>query len=180
MPHIKLNWVDILFITLLVRVCYVGFKNGLLPEFFRFAGLFIAFILSFNSYIFVSAFLEKQARLSGVKSEVAAFLFIFLAILFIFKLLAVLVSKLLGSPKDISLANNAAGLVFALCRGVLLIGLIYVLFLHCPVKYLSRSAGERSFSGHYASQIAPFAYKVGISFYPWQKIETPLVKLITK
>lgn len=180
MPHIKLNWVDIFFIILLFRVCYIGFKNGLLPEFFRLLGLSLAFILSFNNYIFVSVFLAKHARLSGVKSEVVAFLFIFLSAVFIFKLLAILVSKLLGSPKDISLANNVAGLIFALARGVLLIGLIYVLFIHCPVKYLSKSAGERSFSGQYASEIAPFAYKAGISFYPLEKIETPLVLLLRK
>src|SRR3989338_228970 len=103
MPQIKFNWVDIFFVIFLFRTCYVGFKNGLLPEFFRLLGLFLAFVLSFNNYILVSGFLAKHAKLTGLKAEITGFLFVFFIALLAFKLLAVLVAKLLGSPENVSL-----------------------------------------------------------------------------
>ncbi|MDP2911148.1 MAG: CvpA family protein, partial [Candidatus Omnitrophota bacterium] len=169
MPQIKFNWIDIVFVILLFRTCYVGFKNGLLPEFFRLSGLFLAFILSFNSYILVSDFLAKNVRISGVKSEIAVFLVIFLTTILIFKLLSFLADKLLGNSENVSSANKAIGLVLGLGRGVLLIGLTYLLLIHSPVNYFYKSAKEKSFSAPYASLVAPFAYKTGMSVYPWQR-----------
>ena len=178
MPQIKFNWVDIFFVILLFRTCYVGFKKGLLPEFFRLLGLFLAFILSFNSYILVSGFLAKHVKLTGLKADITGFLFIFLSVVLIFKLLAVLADKILGVSENVSLANKVIGFAFGLTRGILLIGLVYILFTHSPINYFYKSAKEKSFSAPYASLVAPFAYKAGMSVYPSEKYETPLVKLL--
>jgi uncharacterized membrane protein required for colicin V production len=180
MPQIKFNWVDVFFIILLFRTCYVSFKNGLLPEFFRVLGLFLAFVLSFNNYILTSDFLAKYARLTGLKAEVTGFIFIFLIVLLVFKLLTILAVKLLGNSENVSLANKIVGLGFGLTRGILLIGLFYFLYSYSPIDYFSKSAKEKSFSAPYASLVAPFAYKTGMSIYPLRKYETPLVKLLGK
>ncbi len=180
MPQIKFNWVDIFFIILLFRTCYVSFKNGLLPEIFRFLGLFLAFVLSFTNYILAASFLAKHARLTGLKAEATGFISIFLTVLLVFKLLAVAANKLLGNSENVSFANKIVGLVFGVLRGVLFIGLFYFLFIHSPVDYFYKSAKEKSFSAPYASLVAPFAYKTGISVYPFEKYETPLVKLLGK
>jgi|SRR3989338_2074878 len=180
MPQIKFNWVDIFFVILLFRTCYVSFKNGLLPEFFRLSGLFLAFVLSFNNYILVSDFLAKHTGLTGLKADITGFSFIFLSVILVFKLLAVLADKILGISENVSFANKAISLAFGLARGVLLIGLIYILFIHSPVNYFYKSAKEKSFSGQYASLVAPFAYKTGMSVYPLERYETPLVKLIIR
>jgi uncharacterized membrane protein required for colicin V production len=177
MPQIKFNWVDILFVILLFRTCYIGFKNGLLPEFFRLLGLFSAFVLSFNNYILISDFLAKHVRLTGLKAEITGFLFIFLSVILAFKLLAVLTEKILGVSESVSLANKVIGFALGLVRGILLTGLIYFLFIHSPVNYFYKSAKEKSFSASYASLMAPFAYKAGMRVYPFEKYETPLVKL---
>jgi len=180
MPQIKFNWVDIFFVILLFRTCYIGFKKGLLSEFFRLLGLFSAFVLSFNNYILVSDFLAKHVRLTGLKADITGFLFIFLSVILIFKLLAVLADKILGVSENVSLANKIVGLALGLARGVLLTGLVYILFIHSPVNYFYKSAKEKSFSSQYASLAAPFAYKTGMSVYPFEKHETPLVKLLEK
>ncbi len=178
MPQIKFNWVDIFFAILLFRTCYIGFKNGLLPEFFRLLGLFLAFVLSFNNYILVSDFLAKHAMLTGLKADITGFLAIFLSVILIFKLLAVLADKILGVSENVSLANKIVGLALGLARGVLLTGLVYILFIHSPVNYFYKSAKEKSFSAPYASLVAPFAYNAGMSVYPSEKHETSLVKLL--
>ena len=180
MPQIKFNWVDIFFVILLFRTCYVSFKSGLLPELFRLSGLFLAFIFSFNNYLLASGFLAEHVKLRGLKAEITGFLFIFLIVILIFKLLAILADKLLGNSENVSLANKLVSLALGLTRGVLLTGLVYILFIHSPVNYLYKSAKEKSFLAPYASLVAPFAYNTGMSVYPWQKHETPLVKLIKK
>jgi len=175
MPHIRFNWVDVLFVTLLIRIGYIGFKNGLLPEFFRLLGLSIAFILSFNNYTSVSSFLSSHTKWTDANLDVISFLAIFLAVLFIFKVLAILARGFQGG-ENISPVNRAIGLMLGLARGILLASLIYTLFINSPFEYLHRSAEERSFSGKYISDIPGLVYKVGINFYPGERIETPLVK----
>ena len=59
-----------------------------------------------------------------------------------------------------------------------MISLIYTLFINSPFEYLSTSASKKSFSSKYVSDIAPFAYKLGISFFPGKKAETPLAGLL--
>ncbi|MFC1623882.1 CvpA family protein [Candidatus Omnitrophota bacterium] len=179
MPHIRCNWVDILFVTLLIRICYIGFKNGILPEFFRLSGLLSAFIFSFNNYTLVGHFFSTHTRWIGARPDIISFLVIFLFILFIFKILASAASLLL-SGGGMSGLSRIIGLVLGFVRGFLMISLLHVLFVNGPFEYLSRSVEGRSFFGQYTSRPAPFVYETGIKFYPWRKIETPFVKLLEK
>jgi len=174
MPQIRFNWVDIFFATLLIRICYIGFKNGVLSEIFRSIGLLTAVIVSFNTYTVLSQHLTNHTRWTGAKPDILSFLFIFFGILFMFRVLASIVRS-----EDISGFNRAMALILSCARGILLIGLVYVLFVNSPFGYLSRSAKERSFSGQYISEVVPLVYKAGISIYPW-KVDTPLIKLIER
>jgi len=175
----KFGWVDIVFVTLLVRVCYIGFKNGFLSEIFRLLGLFSAFILSVNNYTLVSGFLLSHTKRGGLSLEVVSFLFIFLATLFMFKLIA-RVAGLLSNSENVSLSNRVTGLVIGLCRGALLISLIYTLFINSHVGYLSKSVREKSILSQYVAGIAPAAYDIGINLYPLTKIDTPIAVLLNK
>jgi len=168
----KFNWIDVFFVILLVRRGYVGFKNGILPEFFRLLGLFIAFILSVNSFTFVSNFLSSRIKWAGTKLDVISFLLIFFLVIFTFKILALITRFLLG--RNVSIVNRCIGLVLGLGRGVLLISLIYVLFVNSPFKYLTTSTAERSFSSRYISGVAVKVYKIGSNIYPWKQVATPL------
>ena len=179
MPLIKFNWVDILFVTLIIRICYVAFKNGFLPEFFRLFGLLAAFIISFNSYTALSAFIAAHAKWTGIKPAVISFSFIFLAILLIFKMLSVGVSMLLGH-ENVSRPNKLTGLTLGFVRGLLFVSLVYVFFVNSPFGYLSTSAKDRSFSGNFFSRVAPAVYNACVTFYPGGKNETPLVRLLEK
>ena len=177
MPHISFNWVDILFVTILIRIGYVGFKNGLLPEVFKLLGLLSAFILSFNNYTLLSTFLSTYARWKGNGPAIISFLLISCSILFVFKIVTAAFSLFLAAG-DISKVNRVSGLLVGFGRGILLTSLIYTLFINSPFGYLSRSAEERSFSGQYVSGVASSVYKLGMKVYPFKKIETPLVRLL--
>jgi len=86
----------------------------------------------------------------------------------------------LGRKENVSLPSRVIGLLLGIGRALLVTSLIYMFFINSPFSYLKKSAEQRSFSSQYITRIAPFAYKTGINFYPWEKIETPLVKLLNR
>lgn len=178
MSHIRFNWVDILFVTLLIRICYIGFKSSFLPEFLRALGLLAAFIFSFNGYTSLSSFLSIHTKWTGPKPDTISFLFIFVLILFAFKMLALAARIFFGGKENVSRASKLTGFALGIGRAFLLVNLLYILFANGPFAYLSKSAEERSFLGKYVAGVTPFVYKISMKFYPWEKIDTPLVRLI--
>ncbi|MBU1007350.1 MAG: CvpA family protein [Candidatus Omnitrophica bacterium] len=180
MPHtLSFNWVDIVFLTLLIRICYVAFKKGFLPEFFRSMGLLSALVVSVSSYALVSEFLSGKTKWAGAKPDVVSFLFIFIVVLFIFKIISILVRVFLGG-ENISLFSRLAGIALGFGRGLLIISLIYNMLLGSPFKYLSKSAKDRSLSGKYISDIAFLVYRGCVNFCPGEKNKTPLRELFNK
>ncbi|MDP8230918.1 MAG: CvpA family protein [Candidatus Gorgyraea atricola] len=177
MPHTRVNWVDILFVILLIRTGYVGLKSGFLPEFFRLLGLFVAFLFSFNNYTSLSRFISIYTRWGGVGLDVVSFLFVFLATLFIFKIIGIFV-RVFFSGENLSRPNALVGVTLGLGRGILIAGLIYTLFVNSPFKYLASSARDKSFSGQYIVDVAPFVYEQGIKLCPLKKNNTPLVRML--
>jgi len=177
MHHIRVNWVDILFVILLVRTGYVGLKSGFLPEFFRLLGLSVAFLFSFNNYTSLSRFMATHVRWLGARPDVLSFLVIFLTILVIFKIVSIF-ARIFLSGENLSNPNALVGLVLGLVRGILIAGLIYTLLINGPFQYLARSAQDRSFSGKYVSYVLPFAYEKGMYIYPWSENDTALVRML--
>ena len=177
MPHIRINWVDIILLTLLVRISYVSFKNGLLPEFFRLLGLLSAYVISLNNYTLLTDFLSAHFRwISRDSYIIFSFLFIFLVIAFSFILIARLARLLLRTGDEVSGVSRLIGLVLGSLRGLFIISLVYILLVNSPFTYLSQSAKDRSFIGQYISEIPALTYKIGINCYPFKKVETPLVR----
>ncbi|MBU4312966.1 MAG: CvpA family protein [Candidatus Omnitrophica bacterium] len=177
MPHIRFNWVDIIFVTLLIRISYIGFRNGFLSEFLRALGLVSAFIFSFNGYTSLSSFISRHTRWTGPEPDVISFIFIFVFILFLFKIASMAIKIFFGG-ENVSTGNRVIGLLLGMGRGLLLIALVYILLVNGPFVYLSKSAEQRSFSGQYVSGIAPFVYNTSMRFYPWEKIDTPLAQIV--
>ncbi len=177
MPLIKFNWVDVLFVTLLIRACYIGFRNGLLSEFLRFLGLLIAFLLSVNNYTLISSFLSSHTKWAGEELGIISFLFIFLSVLLVFKIAASVIGVFLDRNM-ISGLSKLTGLGIGFGRGILLISLIYVSFVNSPFEYISRSARDRSLASLYISNVASTAYRIGMNFYPGKKIDTSIARLL--
>ena len=177
MPHIRFNWVDILFVTLLIRICYIAFRRGFLSELLRSLGLLTAFIVSFNNSASLGEFIATHARWTGARPGIISFIFIFIVALVIFKVLAIGVMIFLRSG-DVSMLSKLAALTLSLGRGLLLASLVYSLIVNSPFEYLSRSARDRSFSGRYVSGIAASVYRSSVNFYPGGESESSLGRLL--
>lgn len=179
MPHIRFNWVDVLFVTLLIRICYIAFKRGFFSELLRSLGLLTAFIVSFNHSASLSDFIATHARWTGARPGVISFLFIFIGILVIFKFLLIAARIFLGD-KDVSVFNRSVALALGLAKGLLLTSLIYILLVNSHFEYLSKSVKDRSFSGRYVLNVAGFVYRNCINFYPGGESESSLGRLLEK
>lgn len=180
MPNIRFNWVDLFFLTLLVRICYIGYRNGFLPEIFKSLGLFFAFLISFNNYTLLNDALLKYIKFPGARLEVISFLFIFLSIILLFKVLSLIAVNFLGISEKISLINMVMGLVLSFGRALLFLGLLCFFLSNSPVSYLSKSVRHKSLSGQYLIDVAPMVYKGSMNYYVWKKVRTPLVEELYK
>ena len=54
----ELNWVDILVLILIFRVCYISLRTGLVVEFFKLFGTLAAIYLSLHYYPAVSGMIK--------------------------------------------------------------------------------------------------------------------------
>ncbi len=183
MPHLKFNWVDVLFVTLLIRIGYIGFKKGFLLESIKLLGLLFSVVFSINNYTKLADFLaNRSTRLARSVDDIVSFLAIFIIGILIFKIVSILVGLFIGHNKDKKpvLVSIVIGLLLGIVRGLVVIGLTYTLFISSPFKYLVVSTKENAFSSKYAQGILPFVYKVGINCYPGEKINSPLLELINE
>jgi len=177
MPYIKFNWVDVVFLTLLIRICYVAFKQGFLPELLKSLGLLIAYFVSVNYYIILNDFITSHTNWPNTNSDILSFCILFFGILIIFKVLAIVIHLFYGKG-EISFVSRVIAVFLGFAKGLLLAGLLYTLIVNSPFGYLRRSAEEKSFSGRYLKDIAPITYSICIKLWPGIKNDTPLSRLL--
>ncbi len=178
MPQLKFNWVDVIFITFLIRISYIAYKNGFLSEFFKLFGLIIALVLTATNYTNLSGYLSKWIK--GENSpDYLSLGFIFLAVLLLFKILGAIISFLLKS-ENVTELNRLVGLFLGIIRASLLMSILLIAALLSPGEYFKKSIQEKSFFSPYILKIAPFTYKFAIKFYPGVEPENPYTDFLNK
>ena len=155
----QFNWVDIFFVVLLIRICYVSVKNGFPAELFKLLGTLLAVYLSLHYYIDLSGYITSYTNAKNLSLEYLTVIsFAALAILgyFVFALLGKIFSRFLkmeAAPK----LNKWGGLILGMARSFLLMSLIIFIFLVSSNQYLMHSVNN-SYSGKRLFKIAPAAY----------------------
>jgi len=155
----QFNWVDVFFVILLIRICYVAIKNGFSVELFKLLGTLSAVYLSLHYYIIfsddiVSRISEKFKPLE----DLTFFSFIALAVLgyLIFMLLGKVFSRFIQMEAVPNL-NKWGSLILSIMRGFLLVSLIIFVFVIAPWGYFRNSVND-SYSGKRLFKIAPMTY----------------------
>ncbi len=156
----RFNWVDILFIILLLRILYIAFKTGLVPEFFKLLGTLLAIYVAMHYYTVLSDFLDARF---GLEKKLPLDFLDFIC----FSLLAI-ISYLVGilfrqafcrliKLEAIPRLNQWGGFVIGIVRAVLLAGLFAFIFSITSVQYLHDKVSE-SYFGLRLIKVAPQAY----------------------
>ncbi len=161
-----INWVDVLVVILIIRISYVAFQEGLSREIFPFLGVMATLTGSLHYYEKIGFLISKD--LFNLSPEISNFLsFVILAIIItlIFKLLKVLVDKIIKVEWH-PFIERFGGLLIGLARAAITTSLILMIIALVPVPYLQKSIRDKSVSGMYFLKIGPLAYSKVYKFLP--------------
>ncbi len=153
------NWVDVFFVILLIRICYVAIKNGFSVELFKLLGTLSAVYLSLHYYIIFPDYIVGRIGAKNIPLEYLTFFsFIALAILgyLIFMLLSRVFSRFIQLEAVPNL-NKWGSLILSIIRSFLLVSLIIFIFVIAPTGYF-RNSVNNSYSGKRLFKIAPTTY----------------------
>lgn len=154
----QFNFLDIVILIILFRICYIAVVMGLPVEFFKLLGVLCATYLSLHYYTGLSEIIRRFS-LKNMPLEFMAFLIflilaaagylIFVALRSIFYRFM----KMEALPK----INQIGGFILGLARGFFTIGLVVYALAISSVDYLALSV-KHSYLGSRAFSIAPQAY----------------------
>lgn len=155
----QFNWVDIFFVILLIRICYVAIKNGFSVELFKLLGTLSAIYLSLHYYIIFSDYIVGRIGEKFIPLEYLTFLSsIALAILgyLIFMLLRKVFSRFIQMEAVPNL-NKWGSLILSMMRSFLCVSLLIFILVIAPGGYF-RNSLNNSYSGKRLFKIAPTTY----------------------
>ncbi|MFA5275817.1 MAG: CvpA family protein [Candidatus Omnitrophota bacterium] len=156
---LQLNWVDIIIVILVFRVCYISIKGGFIIEIFKLCGTICAIYLSLHYYMVLGARLQGKSYVSVVPANYFDFFCFFaLALLgyFIFFLLRSALYRFM-ELKAIPALSKWGGFITGLFRSVFLTSLIIFAFSISTINYFEES-GNKSYIGSRLSKVAPLTY----------------------
>ncbi len=144
----RLNWIDLVFVILLIRTGYVAVRNGFLVEIFKISGTILAVYLGCHYYAPLAAFFHSRLGAEGSSAALPETL-AFIALCSLGYVVFILPRRLLMRFLKIEAAqvlNSWGGLVLGICRGVLFSGLLFLVFSISARDYLHSSVAQ-SLSG---------------------------------
>jgi len=116
-----MNWIDIVFLVILVVTAVMGVVKGFIRQVVGLAAVIFGLILASLYYEKAAEVIQKLVHDRLVRNFLG-FLAIFLAVLAAGALIGFLISKAMKGP--LALANRALGGVFGLAKAVLICGII--------------------------------------------------------
>ncbi|MEW6101480.1 MAG: CvpA family protein [Candidatus Omnitrophota bacterium] len=156
---LKLNWVDILFVTVLLRTCFVSFKTGFTVESFKLLGILFSIYVSCHYYTALSDVIQKYFPTEKFPLEFLDFL-VFLLLVIIADAFFILLRSVFYhfmKLQAVPALNKWGGLVLGLVRAYFLIGLIVFMLIISTLDYLRNSA-LNSYLGRRFYKVAPNTY----------------------
>jgi len=179
----QFKWLDIVFVILFIRICFVALKNGFSSELFKFLGTLSAIFMALHYYTYLTDVIQNKIQLNGMPLEfLDFFVFVILALLgyFIFVALRIFLSRFM-KLEAISAFNKWGGFALGLFRGFFLIGLVSFALAISSTAYLSESV-KSSYLGKRSFTIAPNTYKwlwnnIGSKFMSNEKLNKDILEV---
>jgi len=136
----SINWIDVALVFLFLRVIFIGVKNGLITELFKFLGVVIAVFVSLHYYAILAAKLAKVTTVSSGFWEIVMFAGLWFAVTVIFKYIREGILILFKIETNHEGFDKYAAGVLACGRGILVCSLTIFLILlaaNAPVKRMT-------------------------------------------
>ena len=156
----QFNYLDIVILIILFRICYIALKMGLAIEFFKLSGVLCAIYIASHYYITLTDIIRNHYFPKVMPLKFMDFItFLILAALtnlgFVFlRSIFYRFMKMEAAPK----INKFGALFFGLARGYFSIGLLIYVLMISSVSYLNNSV-KHSYLGSRASLISAQTYR---------------------
>lgn len=165
----RVNWVDVLFLIIILRSIYVGAHRGFFTELFNVLGVGIAIVLSIHFYSPAAGLLLKYLFIPLNISNLIAFALVALCVYFLFQLVEAVIKKLVKVeilPASNKVISKVGGPVIGFCKGIAVSIFVFLVLLLIPIGYVINAAKTNSLSGEFFSQAAVTLYQKTVSILP--------------
>lgn len=134
-----MNWLDIIFILILIGCIAYSVYRGLVKEVFSLASIAIGYIAAVNYYLPISVYTAKVLNPSISKwvSFVIIFIVVFIAVILIGKL----IQMVLNVSVTLTVVDRAAGGIIGAAKGVIILSIVILFLSAIPYTrdYISKS-----------------------------------------
>ena len=154
------NWIDILVIILIFRICYIAISRGFFVEFFKCLGAIFSVFISLHYYTTLGDALSRLFKIKVISVDLWDFLAFFIlwlisSVLFWFLRLVFIT---LIKVEVISVLNRWLSFLLGLFRGFIIVSLLMFLFSIPAINYLKKSV-KHSYLGRRIFFVSPSLYK---------------------
>jgi len=157
----RLNWIDFIGISILIRVLYVGGKNGFIVELFKLAGIIFTTYVSLHYYVKLSDFIVQRLPRMQIPAGFLHFL-VFILLVAVSYTIFVLVRRAfcnLVKMEAAPMLSKWGGVFLGVGRGILTSSLVMIVLLMSIFPYLNTSV-RKSYSGRPLFGVAVSTYSV--------------------
>ncbi|MFA6358558.1 MAG: CvpA family protein [Candidatus Omnitrophota bacterium] len=155
----QFNYLDVLIVIVLIRICCIALAMGLTIEIFKFLGVIFATYISLHYYVSVSDIVQRTFLPKGMPLEFLDFL-VFVVLVLAgyagFAALRVVFYRFI-KLESIPWLNKIGGLVLGVIRWFFVVGLLVFTLNISSISYLSNSV-RHSYLGSRAFSISPNTY----------------------
>lgn len=162
----KFNYLDIVILIILFRICYIAVKMGLAVEFFKLSGVLFSIYIASHYYTYFSDIIRQRFIPEGMPLEFLDFI-IFIILASVGYLGFVLLRSTFSRFMKMETApkiNKYGGLIFGFVRGYFTVGLLIYILMISSVSYLSNSV-KHSYLGSRVSSVSAQTYN-----WIWERI----------
>ena len=135
----SINWIDVALLFLLMRMIFVGVKNGFISEFFKLLGVITAVFVSLHYYSHFAAVAAKKTNFSWQYWDFLIFAALWFAVAFVFKFMRMGALVLFKAETTHQGFDQYASGAVAVGRGILVCSLTIFLILLTHNGPLSRT-----------------------------------------
>lgn len=153
----NINWIDILFVIIFIRMIYIGLKRKLVVEFFKSLGVLFAILFSSHYYMRTATFLSKNSALPLDPAIIVSYIILVLLAILLFRLI-LSGMLILFKIEPRGFLDRGGAVVLSIVRTVLTFAIISAFFVVSKINYLEFST-RQSFSGSRLVMVAPAIYK---------------------
>jgi uncharacterized membrane protein required for colicin V production len=155
----RVNWVDLVVATIMLRTTYVSFKDGLSHEIFPLVGSVLALVLGLHYYSRLGSMLYDSFSLIPISIlRLGCFLAIIITASFILRIIKMLTDVLIKVTWH-PLIEKFGGMAAGILRGMVASSTVLAIIALVPLSYLQWSIKERSVSGMFFLRIGPGIYR---------------------